>query len=282
MKVLTLFLRHGTTAYPGSAEALAALFAALAPAVEHRLVTIDNALASPGPDGPDGAWPGDNRAWEFAGWDAARRRLGDEVRGHDLVHLATSAWRELGPDFWTATNAQALGAVRGRPTLLGHVDCVPEPIRVGPFRLRHWVRSSWIFLSPRSLGALGAVTSHADPDAFFGTDPARPFRDAAPLCPGARRLLLEWLTGPGLGQGTSWHSRFALGPESMDRFRMKGLAVLNELTLPARLRALGVEPVDLLWLEGQAAAGRIPDRPESVPWRAQLSGRARHVRDPGP
>jgi hypothetical protein len=113
-----------------------------------------------------------------------------------------------------------------------------------------------------------------DPALFFSGDPTSPFLANAPLSGNYRKYVLDWLTGEGTGQGTTWHSRFVLDAATLPFFEAKALAILNEHMLSIRLRRQSCQLVDATWLATEAA--RRPAASSLVPipdWRDQLARR---------
>jgi hypothetical protein len=87
-----------------------------------------------------------------------------------------------------------------------------------------------------------------------------------------RAQITGWLTGEGTGQGTAWHSRFALTSETLAFFEAKALAILNEHALSMRLYGQGTSMVDATWLSSALKSDRWGgSRPMALyDWRQQL------------
>jgi hypothetical protein len=277
MHIITLLARHGTAAYGEAIDAVDALFARQLPEVAHDLIVIDTALAEDHHDslGAGRALIGASNAdWEFSAWDRGVSWLGARLDRYDFVHLATSAFRALHAGYLDRFEDHMLQSVRGRAVAVGHIDFYNEPVAIGDRALRSWLRSSCVFMPPTELRLLGSLVGLENPQALFSGDPSAPFRADAPLSQRYRQYIVDWLTGPGTGQGTAWHSRFDLTPATLGRFEAKARAILNEQLLSARLRAQGCATVDAIWLAARCARlsdgeplGAVP------PWRRQLAGR---------
>ncbi len=277
-RVLSLLARHGTAKYRDSLPDIRALFAQQMPEFGHEAVVIDNALDR---DHGERLGPGvtliggDNTAWEFSAWDCGIAHLGPRLDEFDWVHLATSAFRQLYTRYLDRFDADMLGLLTGRAAAVGHIDHFNEPVAFAGRSLQSWLRSSFVLLPPAELRLLGPLNSVTDRSALFTGDPAAPFRGDAPLSAAFQRNILGWLTGEGTGQGTEWHSRFALSDETLRFFEDKAVAVLNEGMLTGRLRAQGCGIVDATWLATRAGQpfpavrrlGAIPD------WRVQVTSR---------
>ncbi len=277
-RVITLLARHGDERYRDALPDIRALFARQMPEFGHEVVVIDNALGRnhAEPLGPGVTLiGGDNAAWEFSAWDRGIEHVGPRLDDHAFVHLATSAFRQLYTRYLDRFDADMLGLVAGRAAAVGHVDHFNEPVAFAGRSLQSWLRSSFVLLPPAELRLLGSLNSVADRSRLFSGDPAAPFRADAPLSASYRQNILGWLTGEGTGQGTEWHSRFALSERTLRFFEDKAVAVLNEQMLSSRLRAGGCAIVDATWLAARAGQsfpavrplGAIPD------WRVQVTSR---------
>lgn len=276
LRIVTLLARHGTAKYADALPDIQSLFLRQMPEVAHDIVVADNAE----PVGREEELePGvtligaSNAAWEFSAWDSAVARLGDRLDGYDFVHLATSAFRQLYTRYLDRFDERMLRAVRGRAVAVGHVDCYNAPVSLLGFGCQAWLRSSFIFLAPAELRLLGSLAGATDGTRFFSGDPEAPFREDAPISPGYRQNILGWLTGDGTGQGTEWHSRFRLGPDTLAFFESKTLAILNEQMLSSRLRGQGCAMVDATWLATQVGAGRGQPLGALPDWRHQITSR---------
>jgi hypothetical protein len=276
MRVLTILARYGTAKYTDALQDLRTLFARQMPELDHDVLVVDNALPPSQAErtGKIEIIGGDNTVWEFSGWDRGVAYIGARLDEYDYIHLATSAFRQLYVAYLDRFDADMLGLVRGRAVALGHIDYFDNPVTLIGRAGQCWLRSSFVFLPPRELRLLGPLVSLRDGREFFSGDPAAPFRADAPISTTYQQNIIGWLTGPGTGQGTTWHSRFALLPETLSFFEQKALAILNEQLLTLRLRAIGCQIVDATWLAtvadgrlGVRTLGAIPD------WRMQLRQR---------
>lgn len=277
-RIVTLLARHGDDQYRDALPDLRTLFAQQMPEFAHEAVVIDNAL------GPAHAEPlapgvtligGDNAAWEFSAWDRGIGHLGPRLDEYDFVHLATSAFRKLYTRYLDRFDADMLGLAAGRAVAIGHIDHFNDPVAFAGRSLQSWLRSSFVLLPPAELRLLGSLVSMRDRDGLFSGDPAAPFRVNAPLSASYRQNILGWLTGGGTGQGTEWHSRFALSEQTLGYFEDKAVAILNEQMLTSRLRAQGCGIVDATWLATRAEQSHVLARPlGAVPdWRVQVTSR---------
>jgi hypothetical protein len=275
MRILTIFARHGLAKYSTALEELRAYQRQALPASTRDLLVVDNSPGGGPSSGDEGCRviAGSNRAWEFSAWDDGIAHVGAEIFQYDFVNLVTSAFNTLYTRYIPRIDDRALMLAAGRGVAVGHVDWYDESVQLMDVPSQHWIRSSYFFLPPSELIALGPLGGLPDPTRFFSDDPAEPFRAEAPLSGNFRRYILDWLTGEGTGQGTTWHSRFRLDATTLSFFQAKASAILNEHWLSIRLRRQGCAVVDATWLgtrasrANQAGIGAVPA------WRAQLAGR---------
>ncbi|HYD39855.1 MAG TPA: hypothetical protein VEB43_03420 [Anaeromyxobacter sp.] len=276
MRILSILARHGREKYAGALADLRAFQATRLASARCDLLVVDNA---PGPlaiePGDPETIPASDADREFSAWQAGLAHVGAAgLLRYDLVHLVTSAFRVLHSRYVDRCDARALRRIVGARVAVGHVDYYDDPVELLGARSQHWLRSSFLFLPPAELLALGPLAGIRDGAPFFSGDPARPFRPGAPLSVRYQRYLVDWLTGPGTGQGTEWHSRFALTEATLPFFEAKALAIMNEHLLAIRLRERGNTLVDATWLATWVARHAWwPRRPAIPDWTEQLARR---------
>lgn len=274
MRILTLFVRHGTAKYGQALDELRAFQRLRLPEARHDLLVIDNAPEPPAPTPGAEVIHGSNRAWEFSAWDEGLAHVGGRIRDYDLVHLVTSAFNTLYTRYIDRIGPTLLEEVAGRAAALGHIDYYNDPVELLGYPGQAWLRSSFLFVPPAELLTLGSLVGCPAEREIFSGDPAAPFRSDAPVSPNYRRYVYDWLTGPGTGQGVTWHSRFVLGPDTLPFFQAKAMAIFNEQMLAIRLRRQGCALVDVTWLATELAARGSGRRSQPFPhWRSQLAGR---------
>jgi hypothetical protein len=277
MRIVTLLARHGTETYSDAPDALLALFKRQMADVAHDLVIIDNTLPSEHHEslghgreliGSPGT------SWEFSAWQRGLEHIEPRLARYDFVNLATSAFRALYTRYLDRFDAGLLDLVRGRNAAIGHIDYYNAPVSALGRTLRSWLRSSFVLLPPAELQLLKSPISVEEPRALFSGDAEAPFRADAPISAAYRQFIVDWLTGPGTGQGVEWHSRFALTTDRLALFEAKTVAILNEQLLSARLRAQGCALIDVTWLATRRSQ-LAPGEPLGVipGWRHQLTHR---------
>jgi hypothetical protein len=274
LRILTIFTRFGTEKYETAEHELDELFDARLPGMARDVIIVDTAM-TPGvveQSGRRTLLGSDNEAWEFSAIDTAVRFLGTRLWAYDLVNVATSAFRQLYVGYLERFTRAVVDAIKGRPVCLGHIDCYNEPIRVLEYVSQHWIRTSCFFLPPAEFGILQSVRSAGDSNRWFSGDPARPFRDEAPLSARYQRLITDWLTGSETGQGTAWHSAMTLDTGHLALFEQKALTILNEHLLAIRLRASGCRLIDVTWL-GSRVEGGLDRLDWDTPWWRQIAER---------
>jgi hypothetical protein len=276
MRVLTLFVRHGTAKYGDALDELRTFQRSRLPSVHHDFLVIDNGpgeLSTVGTPGGE-VIRGSNQFWEFSAWDDGLRYVGSRAQDYDFVHLVTSAFRTLYTRYIDRFDLGMLERVAGRGVAVGHIDYYNDPVELLGYPARAWIRSSFFFVPPAELATLGSLVGVAEPSRFFSGDPAKPFRADAPLSENYQRYIFDWLTGPGTGQGVTWHSRFTLSRETLPFFEAKAMAMLNEQMLAVRLRRQGCALVDATWLATWIAQSGNSEELGPIPhWRIQLAQR---------
>ena len=171
-------------------------------------------------------------------------------------------------------DAALLSAVARRPVCTGHIDCYNEAVEIQGFRSQHWIRTCFFFLAPGEVKALGSFVTIRDGVRYFSGNPQAPFRPEANLSPRYREYITRWLAGDDIGQGVTWHSSFALTPETLPSFEQKALTIMNEQLLSVRLRALGCRLIDVTWAATMLGR-RKPSIDWTASWREQLAARDR-------
>jgi len=275
MRILTLFVRHGSAKYGDALAHLAAFYRRRLPEVRRDTLIIDNAPgAAAGRENEIEVVRGSNDAWEFSAWDEGLAHLGSQAWDYDLVHLATSAFGELYTRYIERFDEALLEMVAGRAAAVGHIDYYGVPVEVLGYTGQSWIRSSFFFVPPAELATLGSLVSIDDRKQLFSGDPKAPFRIGAPLSEEYRKYIHDWLTGAGTGQGVTWHSRFELDSERLPLYQDKAVAMLNEQLLSIRLRRQGCELIDVTWLATELGRAQKNHQRLAIPhWRAQLAGR---------
>lgn len=275
LRLLTLLVRHGTERYPDADRRLDALLSRTLPDVERSTVIIDNAL----PSGLKSACGsqcfligGDNTDWEFSGWNVGLRFAGGLARPFDLIHFATDAFEQFDAAAPARITAPMLEALRFGPAAAGHIDFFNEPAELFGQPVQFWLRSSFFFLRPAEVRALGSMVSLLDKRAVFSGDPGQPFRKGSSVSGRLADYLTGWLTGEGTGQGVQWHSRFVLNAGTLPFFEAKAAAILNELLLSQRLLSAGCWLADISWLV-PALGGSVTGRLFEERWDSQIRNR---------
>ncbi len=258
-KVLVLFVRYGTSQYIDALERLQEHLVQIHVRPE-KLIVIDNQVA-PGTFLP-GVEPGDNRFYEFSGWNSAIQKYSDLVRAVDVVLFVTSAFQESFSAYLHEFNPKILEVVSVRNVCVGHLDAYPAPIQIFGETSQAWMRTSFFALPSKLALEMGILTAEKSVD-FFSEDFKNPFKSSAKLSENYKTYILDWLTGPGLGHG-EWHSRFDLTEKTFSRFKQKAVAIFNEHFLSIEARKRGFPTLDPCWLNRQLCQQRMSEIPLHV------------------
>jgi len=249
MKVLCLFVRHGSERYPNALAQLDAWYARQGLLDQRILWVIDNSLPAGTP--PTQLGPasflraGDNRAWEFSGWASAIEDA-RAVPDIEIVHFVTSAFNTLYTGYLGHFRPEMLSYVAARRVCLGHIDAYPTPVTIRGTASSSWIRTCFFFLSRELALSPRPWVGFAEESQIFLEGHARCFRPDAPLSADYQDRITHWLEGGEQG-GHQWHSAIGSGEEESQRFRQKTLAILNEHQLSIRLRSEGIALTDFCW-----------------------------------
>lgn len=251
MKILCLFVRHGTEKYPEALTVLDQWYARHGMMEQRTLWIIDNALdssRSPEASSTGGLLrPGDNRAWEFSAWDAALAQLRAGTARYDLIHFVTSAFNTLYTGYLDHFCRGMLDYTLARNVCLGHIDSHRQPMQLDGFLSDSWVRTCFFFLPQSAIRQGEPWAAYTDPGRFFASPQSREFRADAPLSPAFQTHIRSWLEGQEIGWHR-WHSPVLAGEAENVRFQHKALAILNEHQLAITLRQAGIKLADYCWL----------------------------------
>jgi hypothetical protein len=245
------------------------------PEIDRTTIIVDNALPAGhvAQCGGHTLIGGDNSASEFSGFDRAVQFIDADIWRFDFIHFATSAFRMLYIDYLERFGVFLLEAIRSRPVCLGHIDYYDQPVEILRFSTQHWIRTSFFFMPPGEVKALGSFTAVRDGTPFFSGVPETPFRPDAPLSGNYRDYIIDWLTGKDIGQGVKWHSSFGLTHETLPIFERKALAIMNEQLLGVRLRTMGCRLIDVTWLASVLERSNGESVAWKTDWREQLANR---------
>jgi hypothetical protein len=251
VKILCLFVRHGTSAYPDSLAVLDQWYQNQGLLGQRTLWILDNALAPETP--PHSPQPrvvlraGDNLAWEFSTWERALAEARAGGGNYDVVHFVTSAFNTLYTEYLTHFSPSMLEYVMERNVCLGHIDGYNLPVRLGTTRSQAWIRTCFFFVPWRSVSAIPSWAVHQDPAVLFVQPDSRQFQADAPIDRDYQASITAWLQGDEVG-GHTWHTPVNSGSMENIRFQRKTLAILNEHQLAITLRQAGILLVDFCWL----------------------------------
>lgn len=276
LRIATVLVGHERQVYLEKARKIDALLSATVPNAVREMVIVDNArprIEFERVDESTVIVGGDNSLREFSAWDRGLAQLERTRSNPDLVHFATSAYDALYSSYLECFDARLLAASLAARAVVGHVDYYDDPVEVVGRASQPWLRTSYFFVPMEAVRAIRSMVSFEDPGALFTGDPARPFRQDAPVCERYQGYILSWLTGDGTGQGVVWHSRFDLTKETLPTFEAKAMAIVNEHLLSVRLREAGYPVVDVSWLAGRLVSGGVQEVEWNRPWQSQVAER---------
>lgn len=275
MKILCLFVRHGTEHYPQALTDLDQWYERHGLLDQRTLWIIDNARLDDQP--PETLAPrtslhsGDNQAWEFSAWARALHAAGTAGATYDVVHFVTSAFNTLYTEYLKHFRPETLDYLSARTLCLGHIDSYPVPVQLGANTSQSWVRTCFFFLPWKTAIFLSPWAPFVDAARIFVAANSRQFRADAPLSSDYQSRITAWLEGEEIG-GHTWHSPVSDAAHENRRFQAKTLAILNEHSLAITLRQAGINLVDFCWLD---SLKNIPPSllPDPIPELDQLKVR---------
>ncbi len=269
MKILCLFVRHGTLAYPDALEVLDQWYEKHGLLDQRQLWILDNSLPPHLPPRSLASRTelrsGDNEAWEFSTWEQALADAKAMNSSYDIVHFVTSAFNTLYTGYLDHFFPQMLDYVTERNVCLGHVDGYDIPIRMGDLRSQSWTRTCFFFLPWAAATSVSPWAMYRITSLFFESPGSRRFRVDAPIDENYRSFIASWLEGDERG-GHRWHTPVGLESAETERFQRKTLAILNEHQLAITFRQAGIRLVDFCWLHSfrTTPAAIISDPPEET------------------
>lgn len=251
MKILCLFVRHGTGKYPDALPLLDAWYDTHGLRENRLLWIIDNARPTSMPPqliGPDRVLrSGNNLAWEFSAWEKALRDAEAEGVQCDLVHCVTSAFNTLYTRYLDHFFPQALQFVLQHNICLGHIDSYDRPVEFAGNQSQSWIRTCFFFLPFPSACSLMPWAAFSDAAVLFDSPATTQFRTTAPIAADYQERIRIWLTGQTVG-GHVWHSPIGPDPDEAGRFQKKAMAIINEHSLAVTMRTARLRLIDFCWL----------------------------------
>ena len=251
MKILCLFIRHGSEKYPEALAVLNQWYERHGLLNQRTLWIIDNALPADQPPkllAPQVILrPGDNQAWEFSAWARAVREAKQQGVDCDVIHFVTSAFNTLYTVYLNHFRSEMLPYMVTHNVCLGHIDNYNQPVELAGNFSNSWIRTCFFFLPASLTYKIDPWARFTDPTRFFSNPGHTQFRDDAPLSADYQNRISDWLEGQDVG-GQTWHSPIRSGHDEAERFQKKTLAILNEHNLSIALRNKNTALVDFCWL----------------------------------
>lgn len=278
MRILTIFVRYGQSSYSDAFENLQTYYLKNFHGIEPDFIIVDNEL-------PENYHlqtqsnvciiGGSNKYWEFSAFDEAVSYVGKNILNYDIVHIVTSAFRELYTDYIDKISINMLLKLNTRSFVLGHIDHYNDEVLVFDNPFQCWIRSCFFFIKPADLLLLGNFVSITNSDYIYSQDFRAPFNRPSVLSDNYQAYILNWLTSDGTGQGVQWHSKFELSDETLMFFKAKSLTILQEHMLSIRFRRAGINLIDATWLYGalKVKPNLLSKRYAFPTWKNQVKDR---------
>jgi len=264
MKLLSLFTRHGESAYPGAFERLIEFYRNIGN-LDYEVLLLDTTL-------PVGfctnlssnarLFGGDNSRREFSAWNTALEYLEDVLENYDLVNIVTSAFENEYRGFYSCINAEMLSYAASHPKLvLGHIDAIPKPVGFFEDFFQTWACSKFILFSPKVLKDLGSLSGPFEESDFFQDSVKNPFKNNGFLSEGFRKILYSWLVKSefmprqNYGPSTKVQDLITLRGQTLRTIQWHSAFELNESTLSKFLFVAenwGFHLVVFLWLSNRS------------------------------
>lgn len=264
MRVISLFARSGTESYSHSLARYQRFFRSRFPGALHEIIVIDNTL----PPEMERKLP-DNviltgsagMFWEFSSWSEGLERYRGKIETHDLVAFATSAFENEPNDYLNQFNMEAMDFAAQRGCALGYINASPwfGNYDVDGMEVLDYLRTSFLMMAPALAYRIGSFISKDDPELIFSANPEQPFLPECNISEDYQERIRSWLCGGSKRFTARWHGCFTLTEATMTLFIAKGMAIINESMLSARLRASGIPLVDIFWLNSVLSTGAYPD-----------------------
>lgn len=236
MKVLVLFLQYDTEKYP---YALHYFKKYLTYINEHEItiLTIDNKnekLPFTKLSKNEYIIGGDNTLWEFSGWQKGVECLNSNEINYDCIIFANDSF--LAPaggssDLSGIINNQSINESYYTNSLIGELVGKDTNAVIFGCYIKDYIRTH-CFIMPKELvqklNSIPTIGIDALNQCIDETYQGKYFKDDAPISKNFQKMWVNHIK-------TYWHSR--IKPEdNWELYRMKTLAVLNEIFLTVRVR----------------------------------------------
>jgi hypothetical protein len=207
---------------------------------------------------------GTNSAGEFSGYDEGARALRSSQPG--VWIFMNDRVADYGGSPLHLVGRGTLCFAAGAEILVGHRVALGRQLFEGSPALAHYVQTHYFIVGSRTLDRIGALTSHEISSQNFMFPDEWPLAASSPpagpalLASTYLQFLGEWLTGEGGALQSHWY-RASSAVADLPGLRRKAVAILNEHSLSARSKDLGIAIVDTRWA---ARAGGLQRRPTVV------------------
>lgn len=186
---------------------------------------------------------GDNRAFEFSGWQKGLESAKVEQFSPDLIILANDAFTAAGLSSIPVFDAATLDCVHEQRGVAGRVRALPCPFRRGDREVWEYLQTHLIILHPAILQELGSVVAEWNADDLIKPEFDQDWSTAHPIWTRPfRHFVFHLLTD-------RWHARGKrFNARNYPFFRRKVLSIVNEMSLSQNFAEFAI--LDLTPLPG--------------------------------
>ncbi len=244
LNILCIFVRYGKEKYPDSLDVLNKWHKNNLKKNKVTIWIVDNILEDDIDSFEKGyrLLSGDNQYWEFSGWEKTINKHKDELQQYDVIHFVTDAFNTLYAGYLDDFCEEHLDFVSRNSVCLGHIDCYDESIRLFEHSSKHWIRSCFFFISPKTLKLIDGMVALQDIDKTAIFDNTGKFINDLHLSDNYIDYITHWLSGKSI-QGTCWHSTIT----GNNHFQDKTMAILREHMLSINMRERKIHLIDFCW-----------------------------------
>ena len=180
---------------------------------------------------------GDNRDWEFSGWQKGVNFLKENNIESDIVLFVNDAFMAYGWNFiQEGVTGRSLEKVIKDEAVVGHIDTKGIKMKIFGKEVTKWLCSNCFFVPAKMIRSLDTMVSVDDvmlttivPKEYKkGTY----FKDISTIDKNYKDMVVMWLT-------KEWHGKFEINERNWGLFKNKLKAMLNESMLTAKIKDLG-------------------------------------------
>jgi hypothetical protein len=236
MKIIVLFLQYDAEKYPCALHYFKK-YLNLLNNCEITIITIDNKIEMEyfkQISGNEIIINGDNTLWEFSGWQKGLEYIyknNIEYDGVIFVNDAFLAPAGGGSDLSNIINDLAIKKCISKNMMVGQLAGENTNEFIGKIFISNYFRTHCFMLSKKIIETIQVIPTIDKTflDMCINTKPSKKiFKKDSPLSRNLEKILILHIT-------KWWHSKINI-QNNWDLFRMKVLAILNEMLLTAKIR----------------------------------------------